>query len=92
MANGEALNEQLEFEERIQKMPPDERTVFIAKQTYALTNKFDSIDKKVTDLDAKFDNFNGIGINKKTVATTSGITTAILIGIVEGLKLIIGKG
>jgi len=90
--NGDELNEQLEFEERMKAMPPDDRTIFIAKQTYALANKFDAMDKKFTDLDTKFDNFNGTGVNKKTVATTSGITSAIIVGIIEGIKLIIGKG
>lgn len=86
MPNGEDLNEQLEFEERIQKMSSDDRTIFIAKQTYALTNKFDGIDRKVTALNTRFDTFNGVGISKKTSATTGGITAAVIIGIVEGLK------
>ena len=92
MPNGDELNDQLEFEERMKAKPPDDRTIFIAKQIYALTNKFDSIDKKVTELDTKLDNCTGMGINKKTVATTSGITSAIIVGIIEGIKLIIGKG
>ena len=92
MPNGDELNEQLEFEERIKAMPPDDRTLFIAKQTYVLSNKVDSIDKMVAGLDTKFDNLSGVGINKKTVATTSGITSAFIVGIIEGIKLIIGKG
>ncbi len=78
MPNGDELNEQLEFEERIKKMSLDDRTIFIAKQTYALMNKFDG--------------FGSSGVNKKTVATTSGITTAVIVGLIEGIKLIIGKG
>ena len=78
MPNGDALNEQLEFEERMKSMSPDDRTIFIAKQVYSLTNKMDGL--------------TGIGVSKKAVATTSGITTAIVIGVVEALKLIVGKG
>ncbi len=89
--DGEALNEQLEFDERIKAMLPDDRTIFIAKQAYVLTNKLDNMEKKVTALDTKFDNFNGIGVNKKTIATTSGITSAIIVGVIEGIKLILGK-
>jgi len=85
MSNGDELNEQLEFEERIKSMPPDERTIFIAKQTYALTNKFDSLDKKL-------DNYAGMGVSRKTSAATGGITAAVLLGIVEGLKAIFGRG
>lgn len=92
MPNGDELNEQLEFEERIKAMPPEDRTIFISKQTYALTNKFDNLSKQIANLNTKFDNLNGIGVNKKTVATTSGITSAIIVGLIEGIKLIIGKG
>ncbi len=78
------LNEQLEFEERIKAMPTDDRSIFTAKQIYMLSNKIDV-------LNTKLDNFSGTGTSKKTVATTSGITTAIVIGIIEGLKGILGK-
>ncbi len=89
MPNGEALNEQLEFEERIKDMSLDDRTIFIAKQTYALTNKFDDIDRKIADLDTKFDSFTIEGGSSKRVsAATGGITAAIIVGIVEGLKSI----
>ena len=84
MPNSGDLNEQLEFEERIKSMPSDERTIFIAKQTYALTNKFDAIDKKL-------DSLTGNGINRKAVATTSGITSALIVGIIEGLKTLFTK-
>ena len=82
---GDELNEQLEFEERMKALTPDDRTIFIAKQTYALANKVD-------ELGIKFDNCTGMGVNKKTVATTSGITSAVIIGIIEAVKLAIGKG
>jgi len=72
------LNEQLEFEERMKSMSPDDRTIFIAKQVYSLTNKVECL--------------TGIGTSKKVVATTSGITTAIIIGVIEAIKLMIGKG
>lgn len=78
MPNGEELNEQLEFEERIKDMPSEDRTIFIAKQAYALTNKFGSIERKVDALDVKFDNFNGVGISKKTSAVSGGITGGII--------------
>jgi len=77
--NGDELNEQLEFEERIKSMPAEDRVIFIAKQTYYLTTKVDS-------LNTKLDNFSVTGNSKKTSATTGGITAAIMIGIVEGLK------
>ena len=85
------LNEQLEFEERIKTMPPDDRTIFIAQQTYFLTSKVDKINTKVDCLDTKLDNFAISGITKKTSATTGGITAAVIIGIVEGLKAVFGK-
>ncbi len=85
MPNGNQLNEQLEFEERVKALSPDERSIFIANQTYTLVNKVDN-------LSVKFDSFNGTGVNKKTIATTSGITSAIIVGIIEGIKLIVGKG
>jgi len=77
MPNGDELNEQLEFEERIRSMSADDRTIFIAKQVYALTTKVDAL--------------NGVGANRKVVAATSGITAATIIGIVEGLKVIFGR-
>ena len=92
MPNGGELNEQLEFEERVKAMPADDRIIFIAKQAYALTSKFDSMNKKVDDLDTKLDNFTIIGVSKKTSATTGGITAAVVIGIIEGLKTIFGRG
>ena len=83
--NGDELNEQLEFEERIKAMTPDDRTIFIAKQVYSLS-------EKVSDLDTKLDTFNGGGISKKTSATTGGITAAVIVGVIEGLKAIFTKG
>ncbi len=77
MPNGDDLNEQLEFEERIKAMTPEDRTVFIAKQVYALTSKVDTLAVG--------------GISKRTSATTGGITAAVIIGIVEGLKTIFSK-
>ena len=77
MPDSDSLNEQLEFEERIRSMTPDDRTIFIAKQVYSLANKVD--------------NLSGNGVSKKIVATTSGFTTAIVIGIIEGIKAIIGR-
>ena len=92
MPNGEALNEELEFEERMKAKSPDDRTIFIAKQTYALINKFDSMDKKVDALDVKFDSFSVGGVSKKASAASGGITAAIIVGIIEGLKSIFVKG
>lgn len=86
------LNEQLEFEERMRSMSPDDRQVFIANQTYALCKQFDNMEQKISDIDTKFDNLNGLGVNRKTIATTSGITSAIIIGLIEGIKLMVGKG
>jgi len=78
MPNGDELNEQLEFEERIKAMTAEDRAIFIAKQVYALTTKVD--------------NLSITGTSKKAVATTSGITTAVIIGIIEGLKSLFNKG
>lgn len=81
MPNGEQLNEQLEFEERIKAMLPDDRTVFIAKQVYTITTKFDDIDKKVTKLDGKVDNLSLGGVSKKTSAVSGGATGGIIAAI-----------
>ena len=75
--NGDELNEQLEFEERIKNMPSDERTIFIAKQVYALANKVDALTVG--------------GISKKTSAATSAITTSVMVGIIEGLKALFAR-
>jgi len=75
MPNGEELNDQLEFEERIKAMTPDDRSVFIAKQVYALTTKVEAI----------------TSISKKAVVTTSGITTATVVAIIEGLRTLLGR-
>jgi len=89
MPNGSILNEELEFSERITHMTPDERTIFVAKQTYTLTTKFDNISTKVDALDTKFDEcISGNGANKKTSGVTGGVTAAVIVGIVEGLKAI----
>ena len=72
------LNEQLEFEERIKTMSLDDRTVFIAKQVYALTTKVECLSVG--------------GISKKASATSGGITAGIIVGVIEGLKALLGKG
>lgn len=85
MPNGEALNENLEFIERIKRMPPDERSLEMARLTYSLVEKVDA-------LDTKMDNLSMGGISKKASAASGGITAAVIIGIVEGLKTIFGRG
>ena len=77
MPNGDELNEQLEFEERIKAMTPDDRSIFIAKQVYALTGKVDTLASN--------------GISKRMVATTSGITVTTIIAIVEGIRALLGR-
>lgn len=77
MPNGDELNDQLEFEERIKAMTPDDRTVFIAKQVYALTNKVECLSTG--------------GTTKKASAATSGITAAVIVGAIEGLKALFGR-
>jgi hypothetical protein len=81
---GDELNEQLEFEERIKAMSPDDRTIFIAKQTYALTSKVDA-------MDVKLDGINGGGTTKKASALSGGITAGVIVGIIEGLKAVFSK-
>ena len=77
MPNGDELNDQLEFEERIKAMSSDDRSIFIAKQVYNLMNKVDTI---------------ACGsISKKAVATTSGITVTTILAVVEGLKALFGR-
>lgn len=80
MPNGEALNEELEFEERIKNLSPDERSIFLAKQAYALTSKFDRLEKK-------FDECSGMGYaNKKVSALSGGLTggiAAVLIVVIQ---------
>jgi len=77
MPNGDKLNEQLEFEERIRAMSLDDRTVFIAKQVYALA--------------AKVEHLSTRGITNKASAATSGVTAAIIVGIAEGFRFIFGR-
>ncbi len=77
MSNGEELNEQLEFEERIKTMTLDDRTVFIAKQVYALSTKVDSLTIN--------------GISKKASAASGAITASVVVGIVEGLKALFSR-
>ena len=69
MPNGSELTNQLEFEERIKSIPPEERIIFIAKQTYTLTTKFDSMNKKFTDLDTKLDNITTVSYTHLTLPT-----------------------
>ena len=84
MPNGDALNEQLEFEERIKSMTPDDRIIFVAKQTYALTTRFDI-------LDTKLDNLGVGGVGKKTSVVSGGVTAGVIVGIIEGLKAIFAR-
>ncbi len=79
MPNGEQINDRLEFQKRIKDMPLEERTSETALMVYDLSHKFDTL------------SFRG-EVSRKTVATTSGITSAVIIGIIEGIKLIVGKG
>jgi hypothetical protein len=77
MANGHEINEELEFKERIRKMTSEERTLFVAEQTYDLTNT-------VSVLAKKFDDCLDPAQGRKAGALTGGITgtvTAILVGL-----------
>jgi len=87
MSNGEAINEQLEFMERIRQMPPDDRSLEMARLTYTLTGKVDGLGKTVAALDTKFDEcITGTGTSKKASALSgglSGMAMAIIIGVIE---------
>ncbi len=91
MSNGDELNDLLEFEQNINALKLEDRVTFVAKQSYTLTAKVDVLREKVDNLSGKVDSFSEVGITKKTVATTGGITAAIIIGIVEGLKTLFGR-
>ncbi len=79
MPNGEAINEQLEFTERIRAMSSDDRSIYTAQKVYELTIKYEKLNNK---FDSCFDNRS----NKKTSIATGGIAgfaVAVIIGIIE---------
>jgi hypothetical protein len=91
MPNGDALNDQLEFEERINTMDLNGRSIFNAKGIYALSIKVDVLNDKFDALDKKFDECldNG-GANKKASAISGGITggiVGVIIAVIEYLRL-----
>ena len=45
----EDLTDQLEFENRIKDMTPLECSMYVARQTYRLSNQVDEINKKIDD-------------------------------------------
>jgi len=75
MPNGNELNELMEFENHFKEKLPDERLLFIAQQTYYLTNKVDSLNIKFDDC------ISGNTNNKKTSAVSGGISGGIMAGI-----------
>ena len=85
MPNGDALNEQLEFMERMKKMSLEERSFEMARLSYTLVTKVEALDSKFNDC------ISNKG-SKKMSATTSGITAAVIIGLVEGIKTLLGRG
>ncbi len=73
MPNGEDLNELLEFEKRIKEMPSEDRSIFIARQTYTLMTKMDGLDKKFDET---------IEYKKKVSAISGGVSGGIIAGII----------
>ncbi len=72
MPNGEEINERLEFQERIKKLPVEDRTTETALMVYDLSQKIDVV------IDSK--------ISKKVGAVSGGITaaiTSIIIGVIH---------
>jgi hypothetical protein len=83
------LNEQIEFENHINSMNLDQRSVFNAKGIYGLSKKFDELDKKFDDLSEKFDACVDTKSNKVTSAVSGGVTGGILaiaIALIEYFK------
>jgi len=76
MANGEAINERLEFQEKMESLPLEKRTTETALMMYDLSLKFDE----------------AMSDKKRVSMATSSITAAIIIGVVEGLKAMFVKG
>ena len=75
--NGEAINERLEFQERIKGLPPEERTMETALMLYDLSHKFDeAIDTNK---------------NKKISAISGGITGGIMGGIMVAIEYFRGR-
>jgi hypothetical protein len=85
MANGEDLNNQLEFIERITKMKPSERTLETARLTYSLVGKVDSLSSKVDTLDTKFDECGITGGNTKKTSAISGGAVAFVVSVIAGV-------
>jgi len=92
MPDGNEINEQLEFIERIKAMPPDERSLETARLTYTLVSKVDVLDTKVTSLDTKFDDcISGNGSNKKTSAISGGVTGGIIATVIALIEYFKGR-
>ncbi len=72
MPNGEELNTQLEFKERVKAMPVEERTVFIAEQIFLLTQQITSLNIHATARKAGL-----------TTGGVAGTVMAIIIGIIN---------
>jgi hypothetical protein len=79
MPNGDELNEQLEFKQRIKSMTLEERSVFNAEGIYALTEKMEALGTKMDSC---------LIDNKKSAekfGAASGGLISIVVGIIAGL-------
>ena len=87
----EQLTDRLEFEDRIRNLSLEERSTFIAQQTYILVGKVDCLSGKFDALDKKFDEYGISGnAHRKVGAVSGGITgalVAIVIGIIEYFRV-----
>ncbi len=76
MPNGDVINERLEFQERIKKLPPGEQVVEVALMVYDMKTEMSSL---------------GGGYSKKGSVLSATSISAALIALFEGIKLLLGK-
>ena len=77
MSNGDIINDRLEFQERIKKLPPEEQALEIALMVYDMKTEMSSL---------------GGGYSKKGSVLSATSISAALIALFEGIKILLGKG
>jgi hypothetical protein len=87
MANGDELNDLLEYKQHINNLSPDQRAIFALEQMYELKTEIGTVKKEVGTIRDKVETCLPSGSTSKKAATgISMVVTAAILAAWESIK------